>query len=180
MYARKVRKVDADRGDERPAPLIVAENDSAEFVSNQDESQQASGCYYLLAVRKPSSSTLTVLPTPLYPHIISAPTVKALKPKKEALQGSPDDYFLAKNSLGETFGSKKAQAAIRQRARNKVDVTAMEGVVGHLMDGIEKGSEGLMTKGTSPSTFTLLVEDLFLFYRRSAGGCERSATHTTS
>jgi DNA-directed RNA polymerase I subunit RPA49 len=51
--------------------------------------------------------------------------------------------------LGETFGTKKAKAAIRAAERNHVDVGAMEGVMGYVMDSIEKGAEGLMTAGKS-------------------------------
>lgn len=51
--------------------------------------------------------------------------------------------------MGETFGTKKAKANIRAQERNRVDVSAMEGVVGHLMEGIDKGAVGLMTHGTT-------------------------------
>ena len=44
----------------------------------------------------------------------------------------------------ETVGTKKAKAA-----RIKVDVGATEGVMGHVMEGIDKGAENLLTKGTS-------------------------------
>lgn len=56
-------------------------------------------------------------------------------------------YLEARNTLGETFGTKKAKAQIKQRERQKVDVDAVKGVVSHIVDAIDKGAEGLTTKG---------------------------------
>jgi len=56
-------------------------------------------------------------------------------------------YLEAKTALGEIFGTKKQKANIKAQERNKIDVRAMEGVMGYVMDSIEKGAEGLMTKG---------------------------------
>lgn len=60
---------------------------------------------------------------------------------------STNQYQQARTTLGETFGTKKAKAAIRAQERNKVDVSAMEGVMDYVIQGIEKGAEGLMTTG---------------------------------
>ena len=56
-------------------------------------------------------------------------------------------YMEARNTLGEIFGTKKAKAQIKQRERQKVDVDAVKGVVSHIVDAIDKGAEGLTTKG---------------------------------
>ncbi|KAH8823232.1 RNA polymerase I associated factor, A49-like protein [Flagelloscypha sp. PMI_526] len=151
VYSRKKKKLQiSEEPDSEPScpSLLVAETEVAEFVTNPEETSRASssGCYYLLAVRKPSSSTLTVLPTPLHPHVISPPTIKALKRGHNPQEAAFQDFYQARTALGETFGSKKAQAAIRQRERNKVDTAAMEGVVEHLMDGIDQAAEGLLSK----------------------------------
>jgi DNA-directed RNA polymerase I subunit RPA49 len=58
-------------------------------------------------------------------------------------------YQQARTALGETFGTKKAKAAIRAQERNKVDVGAMEGVMDYVMEGIDKGAQGLMTTGSA-------------------------------
>jgi len=58
-----------------------------------------------------------------------------------------EERALAKNALGDAFGSKKAQQAIRAKERNRVDVAAMEGVAGHLQDSIEANTENLPSKG---------------------------------
>ena len=98
---------------------------------------------YLVAIHNPRKASLTVYPTPLTPQILSH-TVKALKSVPPAPAPTARAFREARNNLGETFGTKKAKAA-----RNKVDVGAMEGVIGHVMEGIDKGAENLLTKGTS-------------------------------
>ncbi len=47
------------------------------------------------------------------------------------------ERIVARNALGETFGTKKAQKAIRAAERNKVDVSAMQGVTSHIQGSIE-------------------------------------------
>lgn len=101
---------------------------------------------YLLALHNPRTSSLTLLPNPVSPHILKR-TVKALKFIAPTPAPSALEYREARTALGETFGTKKAKAAIRAQERNRVDVGAMEGVMGYVMDGIEKGAEGLMTAG---------------------------------
>ena len=103
---------------------------------------------YLVAIHNPRKASLTVYPTPLTPQILSH-TVKALKSIPPAPAPTARAFREARNNLGETFGTKKAKAAIRAQERNKVDVGAMEGVMGHVMEGIDKGAENLLTKGTS-------------------------------
>jgi DNA-directed RNA polymerase I subunit RPA49 len=53
----------------------------------------------------------------------------------------------ARVELGVTFGTKKAKASIKAQERNRVDVSAMEGVVGHLQDRIEASTGALPTMG---------------------------------
>lgn len=103
---------------------------------------------YLIAAFNRRTSKLTVLPTPKSPYVLQR-TVKALKSIPPAPAPSALQYREAKTALGETFGTKKAKANIRAQERNRVDVSAMEGVVDHLMEGIDKGAVGLMTRGRS-------------------------------
>lgn len=60
---------------------------------------------------------------------------------------SLDERMKLRNNLGETFGTKKAKAAIRAQERNRVDVDAMRGVAGHLQDRIQENTESLPTLG---------------------------------
>ncbi|KAF7297265.1 Rpa49 subunit specific to nuclear RNA polymerase I [Mycena indigotica] len=127
--------------------LVVGETDAVEFESNEHETRRVadSGCAYLVAIHNKKTSSLTVLPQSLTPHVLTR-TVKALKSIPPAPEPSAMEYFKAKTVLGETFGTKKAKAAIKARERNVVDVGAMEGSIGFVMAGIDKGAEGLMTK----------------------------------
>ncbi|KAJ7146127.1 Rpa49 subunit specific to nuclear RNA polymerase I [Mycena epipterygia] len=139
---RKKAKTSNEEGE-----LIVAgETDAVEFESNQEESRRVAGagCHYVIAVHNKRTSALTVLPTVLSPHVLSR-TVKALKSIEPSPAPSAVEYFQARTALGETFGTKKAKAAIRARERNRVDVSAMEGVMDFVQAGIDKGAEGLLT-----------------------------------
>ncbi|KAF9468311.1 RNA polymerase I associated factor, A49-like protein [Collybia nuda] len=154
-YARKKTKTTAQKEgnkvekEEVLGPkdiLVVGEGEDIEFISNGDESQAVAdaGCRYLIAAFSRRTSTLNILPTPKSPYVVQR-TVKALKSIPSAPAPSALQYREAKTALGETFGTKKAKANIRAQERNRVDVSAMEGVVGHLMEGIDKGAVGLMT-----------------------------------
>lgn len=126
--------------------IVAGETDAVEFETNEEETRRVaqSGCRYLVAVHNKRTGVVSVLPTPLSPHILSH-TVKALKSIEPSPAPSAVEYFQARTALGETFGTKKAKAAIRARERNRVDVSAMEGVMDFVMAGIDKGAGGLMT-----------------------------------
>ena len=148
--------------------LVVGETKSVEFVSNEDESRKAanSGCRYafnfcscsvhwcqwglryLLAVHNKRTGSLSILPVPKAPYILTH-TVKALKSIPPSAAPSKSQYLEARNALGEAFGTKKQKATIRAQERNRIDISAMEGVMSYVMDGIEKGAKGLMTAGSS-------------------------------
>ena len=81
--------------------------------------------------------TLRTAPLFLFGH-----HVKALQ--FSGATASPDrpDYTLARNQLGEAFGTKKARANIRAAERNKVDVSAMG-------DGVQDVLQGMIQSNTS-------------------------------
>lgn len=81
---------------------------------------------------------------PKAPHILIH-TVKALKSLPSSVAPSKSQYLEAKNALGDTFGTKKQKARIRAEERNRIDISAMEGVMSYVIDGIEKGAKGLLT-----------------------------------
>ena len=99
-----------------------------------------------MSVYDRTTGQVTVLPVIKTPHILDR-TVKALKSIPPTAAPSGLAYKEARTTLGETFGTKKAKAAIRAEERSHIDVSAMEGVMGFVMDGIERGSGGLMTQG---------------------------------
>jgi hypothetical protein len=101
---------------------------------------------YIIALHNRSTSKTTMLGATRAPHVL-ARTVKALKSIEPSAAPSALAYQEARTALGETFGTKKAQAAIRARERNKIDVSAMQGVMEHVVEGIERAAEALPTKG---------------------------------
>ncbi|TFK37691.1 RNA polymerase I associated factor, A49-like protein [Crucibulum laeve] len=150
-YARKKSKTggksqeDDDNEDDRGI-ILAGETDSVEFVSNEEESRKVAdgGCHYLLAVHNRKTGSISLLPVPKSPHILTH-TVKALKSLPSSAAPSKLQYREARTTLGDTFGTKKAKSAIKAQERNRVDVSAMEGVMDYLMDGIDKGAQGLMS-----------------------------------
>ncbi|KAH6904495.1 Rpa49 subunit specific to nuclear RNA polymerase I [Coprinopsis sp. MPI-PUGE-AT-0042] len=165
-YGKKKQKTQVEAESPQADEFLLAgETEAVEFVTNEDETARVaeSGCQYapfpsgssregptnlpcsyLVALRNRKTGKLTILPQPKIPHIL-VHTVKALKSIEPAAAPSQTQFREAKTALGETFGTKKAKAAIRAAERNHVDVGAMEGVMGYVMDSIEKGAEGLMT-----------------------------------
>ncbi|TRM63299.1 RNA polymerase I associated factor, A49-like protein [Schizophyllum amplum] len=143
----KLKKPKTGKGAAEDGLFVAGETDKVEFTTNMEETQQASeaGCKYLVAIHNPRTSSLTVYPATLDPQVLSH-TVKALKSIPPAPAPTARAWREARNNLGETFGTKKAKAAIRAQERNKVDVGAMEGVMDHVMQGIDKGAENLLTK----------------------------------
>jgi len=103
---------------------------------------------YIVALHNKRTGTISLLPSAKSPHVLQR-TVKALKSDQAATSSTTAVYQQARTALGETFGTKKAKAAIRAHERNKIDVGAMEDVMDYVMQGIEKGAEGLMTTGPS-------------------------------
>lgn len=92
---------------------------------------------YLPAVYDPSTSTLHIHPSS--PLFLVTHRVKRLRNASLPSAISPEakiDYRMKRNDLGETFGTKKAKSQIKAAERNKVDVGAMQGIKGHLMESI--------------------------------------------
>lgn len=148
-YGRKKQKKEKDNdGEEYGRTLVVGESPAVEFISNEEESRRAadSGCHYLLAVHNPRTSKVTLLPTASTPFILTR-TVKALKSLPNDDAPAALAYREARTALGETFGTKKAKAAIRAQERNRVDVSAMKDTMEHVVEGIQENAGGLLSKG---------------------------------
>lgn len=98
----------------------------------------------MIGVHDKRTNTTTLRPAPL--HILTR-QVKALKNLKP-IEVSTEERMAQRNNLGETFGTKKAKAAIRARERNRVDIDAMKDVAGHLQETILANTDSLPTAGT--------------------------------
>lgn len=93
--------------------------------------------------------TLVIHPSaPLY---LMSHRAKRLRQAALTNASMKDDYRARRNDLGEVFGTRKAKTMIRAEERNKIDVNAMQGVKGHLMETIGESSvvEGGELKSTS-------------------------------
>ncbi|EJD05049.1 Rpa49 subunit specific to nuclear RNA polymerase I [Fomitiporia mediterranea MF3/22] len=122
-------------------PLLVAgETDAIEFHSTGENEAVRGGSRYLIGIHNKRTNTLLLRPAPLQ---ILGRRVKALKNLAPAPSTSSTERIEQRNTLGEMFGTRKAQKAIRTAERNRVDVDAMEGVVGHIQESVESGTRGL-------------------------------------
>jgi len=103
-------------------------------------------CRYFIGVRDKITNKVIVRCTAI--HIITR-EIKAFKSLESlATISASEGRAQARNVLGEAFGSKKTKQAIQTAARNRVDVSAMEGVASHLQDTIDAGTGGLPSGGT--------------------------------
>ena len=98
---------------------------------------------YLVAVHDKRTGETLFRPAPL--HILKR-EVKRLKSIQPTPVTAPQRVE-ARNALGSTFGTKKAQAAIRAHERNKIDIDAMKAVTGNLQSTIEGNTTNLPTQG---------------------------------
>ena len=173
--------------------LLVGESSSIEFVSNEEESKKVadSGCLYvslffalnrylrlsryLLALRNKKTGTISIYPSPKSPSVLTH-TVKALKKIPTLPAPSKLEYLEAKTALGQTFGTKKQKANIRARERNKIDTSAMEGIMDYVMDSIDKGVENLPTIGLSRSS--LIIVRPYRGYRGESRICQQKSTYS--
>ncbi|KAI6148088.1 Rpa49 subunit specific to nuclear RNA polymerase I [Pisolithus tinctorius] len=124
--------------------LIARETDSVDFHS----ANQATGCLYLIGVHDKKTGKTTIRPAPL--HILTR-DVKALK-GQEPIAVSALQPLEARAALGESFGIKKAELAIKTQEQNKVDVSAMETAVDHLQESIQKSTRALPSKEEAQAT----------------------------
>ncbi|OSX57880.1 hypothetical protein POSPLADRAFT_1155569 [Postia placenta MAD-698-R-SB12] len=121
--------------------LIAGETDAVEFFTSSEAKEASVGCSYYVGVYDKRTNITTIRPAPL--HILSR-QVKALK-NLAPLETTTEERVQLRNKLGETFGTKKAKAAIRALERNRVDVDAMKGVASHLQDTIMENTGSLPT-----------------------------------
>lgn len=123
--------------------ILAGESESVEFVSASQEETPSSGCNYYVAVYNKRTNTATLRQAPLH---VTTRQVKALKNLEPIQSASIEERVKQRKTLGETFGTKKAKAAIRAQERNRVDIDAMKGVTDHIQDRIQENTFSLPTK----------------------------------
>jgi len=123
--------------------LVKGETEAVEFRSmGIDHPELNFSCEYMIGVYDKSTNTVRLHRAPTY---VMGRTVKRLKSiSRAAITAAP--YMEARTQLGETFGSKKAIKAIRAAERNRVDVSAMEGVTSFIQSTIDSGTSALPTE----------------------------------
>lgn len=130
----------------RMAPESVPWRTSGEDVlagqDIADNTAEECSASYALALYDPATSSISMIDAPL--HILSH-IPKRLKNLAAISSREPgSNNFMARTELGLTFGTKKAQKAIKAAERNKVDAGAQDLQV--LQDVMQQGlTEGLET-----------------------------------
>ncbi|KAL5525143.1 RPA49 [Sanghuangporus sanghuang] len=135
----------------RRSLALSGETDTVEFYATGEAAAAQRGCRYLIGIRNKRTNTLLLRPSPLQ---ILGRRVKALKdlvplPSTSfslSEQARATERMEQRAALGETFGTQKAQKALRATQRNRVDVSAMEDVVGHIQESVELGTKSLPTQ----------------------------------
>ncbi|KAI0070971.1 RNA polymerase I associated factor A49-like protein [Panus rudis PR-1116 ss-1] len=123
--------------------VLEGETDVVEFASTPDSPLNVSeGCSYLVGIYDKRTSRTTLRPAPIHVLTRSVKSLQNLAP----MAVSVDERMQLRNALGETFGTKKAKAAIRAAERRRVDVDAIRGVAGHLQERIGENTESLPSK----------------------------------
>ncbi|KAI0759036.1 RNA polymerase I associated factor, A49-like protein [Fomes fomentarius] len=145
-YAKKGR--DKNAPFELQATVLAGEAETVEFFSADGGPLSSTGCSYMIGVHDKRTNNTTLRPMPL--HVLTR-QVKALKNLKP-IEVSKEERMELRNNLGEAFGTKKAQAAIRARERNRVDIDAMKDVAGHLQDTIMQNTDTLPTAEEAKAT----------------------------
>ncbi|CED85388.1 RNA polymerase I 49 kDa subunit [Phaffia rhodozyma] len=113
-------------------------------VKGNPDGQGGYPCKYLIGIHDPSTSTLTLAPTPTY---LLAHSVKRLK-QLDSSESTSANFKDQRNKLGEAFGTKKAKSRIKAVERNLIDTSQMEDVRVLLQDSIQQSGAALPTQET--------------------------------
>ncbi|KAJ3410963.1 DNA-directed RNA polymerase I subunit rpa49 [Chytridiales sp. JEL 0842] len=135
----KFATFDHESNKPRPAKrarIVVAESSNMEYVGDTRSSKSL--CRYAVAVYDKSSDSLTVLPSDQVHVAAVVKSRKTYKPERINQKSA-----LARNALGEAFGTLKKKQAIRALERNKVHASTLTGVESVLKNTIDKSSEAL-------------------------------------
>ena len=139
-------------------------------VNRDRQGGEGGDCQYLPAIYNPDTGALDVYPSaPLY---LVGQRVKRLRYATLSSNDRATDYRARRNDLGEVFGTRKAKSQIRSEERNKVDISAMQGIKGHLMESIgeiatDDKSAVVLPSETIPQP-NMTTHDVAQVYPRSA------------
>ncbi|KAF9089932.1 DNA-directed RNA polymerase I subunit rpa49 [Mortierella sp. GBA35] len=123
--------------------IVEADTGKVEFVGqNFGEGARAGYCRYVLAIRDKETDKVIFKDAPV---IAVNRTIKSLKNAKAPVS-SKEQFIQAKNTLGETFGTKKIRQQIKSVERNAVNVSTLDNVAGILRDSIASKTNALPSK----------------------------------
>ncbi|KAF9923739.1 DNA-directed RNA polymerase I subunit rpa49 [Linnemannia zychae] len=123
--------------------IVEADTGKVEFVGqNFGENARAGYCRYVLAIRDKGTDKLIFKDAPV---MAINRTIKSLKNAKVQFS-SKEQFMQAKNTLGETFGTKKIKQQIKSIERNAVNVGTLESIAGILQDSIAAKTNALPSK----------------------------------
>ncbi|KAG0226002.1 DNA-directed RNA polymerase I subunit rpa49 [Actinomortierella wolfii] len=126
----------------RKKRILEADTGKVEFVGqNFGENARQGYCRYVVAIRNKKTDKVVFKDAPV---IAINRTVKALKTLKPSTIGQ--EFLLAKNALGEAFGTKKVKQQIKSVERNAVNVNTLETVADILRDTIAEKTSTLPSK----------------------------------
>ncbi|KAH6569679.1 hypothetical protein BASA50_002125 [Batrachochytrium salamandrivorans] len=123
--------------------LVVAETAKMEYIGEPS----ASNCKYIVGILDKSTGEVSL-------HDASPLTMTTIvKSQKQGPSKTiSDKNMLARNQLGEAFGTKKRKKAIRALEQNKVDVVGLHDVASAITDKIQETSALLPTKAVIDAT----------------------------
>ncbi|KIK92192.1 hypothetical protein PAXRUDRAFT_147843 [Paxillus rubicundulus Ve08.2h10] len=128
--------------------LVAGETNVVDFFSSEESQRASVGSRYFVAAYNKRTRVTTIRQAPLHILTHQVKALKALQPSKVSVL----QRLEARAALGESFGTKKAKQAIKAQARNKVDVSAMETVVDHLQESIQRNTQALPSKEEAQAT----------------------------
>ncbi|KIM53244.1 hypothetical protein SCLCIDRAFT_1222967 [Scleroderma citrinum Foug A] len=132
--------------------LIAGETGAVNLFSSAETRRASEGSRYFIGVHNKKTGMTTIRQAPLHVLTQEVKALKGLEPAPVTVLQRPE----ARAFLGEAFGTKKAKLAISAQQQNKVDISTMENVAGHLQESIHKSTRALPSieeaQATSDST----------------------------
>ncbi|KAI8816472.1 RNA polymerase I associated factor, A49-like protein [Fimicolochytrium jonesii] len=119
--------------------IIVGENQKLEYVGSNTAGKAY--CRYIVGVFDKNTKKLTLKEADVF-HLST--TVKTLKRHESKHIGEKN--WIARNALGEAFGTKKRKQAIRALEKNQVDVGGLSSVADVIKTAIDEKTASMPTR----------------------------------
>eukprot|EP00842_Homolaphlyctis_polyrhiza_P004019 jgi/Hompol1/4618/HPOL_003750-RA len=132
--------------------LLVAETHKMEYVSEPEHPN----CRYVIGIPDPKTGRVTLHETE---SVRFTSNVKALKQGPSKIIGEKN--ILARNQLGEAFGTRKRRLAIHAVVANKVDVAGLQDVASKISEKIQETSLLMPTKDQITADMAALPQDVY-------------------